>query len=131
MHFLFPLHSVLRFLVLAAGLFAVVFFALGLLRKQPFTQATRVCGSVFVGLLDLQILIGVGVVLSGRWYPALIGHLVMMVAAAAVAHVLLVRNRKRATPGLTLPLIGVAVALVLIAGGILAIGRGLFTVTAF
>jgi heme A synthase len=128
---LFQIHSVVRFLVLAAGLVAVVFYAVGLAQKRPATKAVRILGAIFVGLLDLQILLGVAVVLAGRWYPALIGHLVMMLLAAAVAHVLLARNRRKPQPGYNLPLVGVAVALVLIAGGIMAIGRGLFTVTAF
>lgn len=128
---LFQAHSIVRFLVLAAGAIAVVFFAVGLLQKRPVTRAVRILGAVFLGLFDLQILLGVALVLSGRWYPALMGHVVTMVLAAAVAHVLLARNRKSASPGYRLPLIGVAVALVLIAGGLMAIHRGLFTVTAF
>jgi hypothetical protein len=131
MQLLFQAHSLVRFAVLISGAIAVGFYLVALARKQPVTKAVRVFGSVFVGLLDLQILLGIGVVIAGRWYPALIGHVVMMVLAAAVAHVLLAKNRKRGTPGYRLPLIGVAVALVLIAGGIMAIGRGLFTVTAF
>lgn len=131
MNLLFQLHSLLRFAVLIAGAIAVGFYLVALARKQPVTKAVRIFGSVFVGLLDLQILLGIAVVIAGRWYPALIGHIVMMVLAAAVAHVLLVKNRKSASPGYRLPLIGVAVALVLIAGGIMAIGRGLFAVTAF
>jgi hypothetical protein len=131
MQLLFQLHSLVRFAVLISGAIAVGFYLVALARKQPVTRAVRIFGAVFVGFLDLQILLGIAVALSGRWYPGVIGHVVMMALAAAVAHVLLAKNRKSATPGYRLPLIGVAVALVLIAGGILAIGRGLFTVTAF
>lgn len=128
---LFKLHSIVRFLVLASAALAILFYAVGVLRRAPVTKAVRIFGSVFVGLLDLQILIGIALVISGRWYPALVGHLVMMLIAAAVAHVLLARNRRKPSPGYTLPLVGVAIALVFIIGGILAIGRGIFTVTAF
>jgi hypothetical protein len=131
MALLFQLHSLIRFAVLISGAMAVGFYLVALARKQPVTKAVRIFGSVFVGFLDLQILLGIAVVIAGRWYPALIGHVVMMALAAAVAHVLLARNRKSGSPGYRLPLIGVAVALLLIAGGIMAIGRGLFTVTAF
>ena len=38
-------------------------------------------------------------------------------------------NKKRPTPGLQLPLAGVVVALLCILGGVMAISRGLFTMT--
>jgi hypothetical protein len=127
---LFHAHSGLRFLVLLAALAALAYFAFGLATRRPVGRAVRAFGSTFVGLLDLQILLGVALALSGRWYPALIGHLVMMLLAAIAAHVLLVINRRRARPGFALPFAAIGVALALIIGGIYAIpGRGPFTVT--
>ncbi len=131
MTFLFHLHSGLRYLVLLVGVIALAYFAFGLATKRPVDKAVRILGSSFAGLLDLQVLIGIVMVAMGRYYPQLIGHIVMMVAAAGVTHVLLVVNRKRPTPGYTLPLAAVAIALALIVGGILAIGRGVFTSYAF
>lgn len=129
MNILFQAHSGLRYLVLLVGLAALIYFLSGLATKRPVDKGVRILGSVFTGLLDLQVLLGLIMVAMGRFYPQLIGHIVMMVLAAAVTHVLLVMNRKRATPGYVLPLIAVAVALVFIAGGIMAIGRGLLTHT--
>lgn len=129
MNILFQAHSGLRYLVLLVGLAALAYFVSGLAAKRPAGKGVRVLGSAFVGLLDLQVLLGLIMVAMGRYYPRLIGHIVMMVAAAAVTHALLVVNRKRPNPGFLLPLIAVALALVLIAGGIMAIGRGLLTHT--
>jgi hypothetical protein len=129
MNFLFQAHSGLRYLVLLVGLAALVYFLSGLMTKRPVDKGVRILGSSFVGLLDLQVLLGIIMVAMGRFYPQLIGHIVMMVLAAAETHVLLVLNRKRPNPGYLLPLIAVAVALALIAGGIMAIGRGLLTHT--
>ena len=126
---LFQAHSGVRFLVLLAGVVALAYFAFGLATRRPVGRAVRVFGSVFVGLLDLQILLGAALLISRSWYPALIGHLVMMVLAAIAAHVLLAINRRRARPGFALPLIGVGIALVLILGGIYAIRPNPFTVT--
>ncbi len=56
--------------------------------------------------------------------------MVMMILAAIVAQVAMSVNRRRAQPTLGLPLAGVFIALVCIAGGVMAIGRGLFTVGA-
>jgi hypothetical protein len=129
MNILFQAHSGIRYLVLLVGLVALAYFVSGLAAKRPVGKPVRILGSAFVGLLDLQILLGLIMVAMGRYYPRLIGHIVMMLVAAAVTHVLLVVNRKRSNPGYLLPLIAVALALALIAGGLMAIGRGLFTHT--
>ncbi|WP_224243421.1 hypothetical protein [Hyalangium gracile] len=131
MNFLYQAHSGLRYLVLLAGLVALAYFVSGLATKRPVGKGVRIIGSSFVGLLDLQVLLGILMVAMGRYYPRLIGHIVLMLLAAAVTHVLLVINRKRPNPGYLLPLIAVLAALVLIVGGIMAIGRGVFTSTAF
>lgn len=129
MNALFEAHSGLRYLVLLAGAIALVYFALGLASKKPAGKPVRILGSIFVGLLDLQVLLGLAMVAMGRWYPALAGHLAMMLLAAVLTHALLVLNRKRTPPGFALPLIAVIVALVLIVGGVFAIGRGPLTMT--
>ncbi|HEX8441716.1 hypothetical protein [Archangium sp.] len=127
MNTLLSLHSYLRYLVLLVGVVAVAWFAFGLATKRPVDKSVRILGSSFAGLLDTQILLGIIGVAMGRYYPALIGHIVMMILAAGLAHALLVKNRKSATPGYVLPLIAVGGALLLVAGGILAIGRGLLS----
>jgi hypothetical protein len=116
-------HSGLRYLVLTSALAALVVFGLGLFQKKPFTRAARIIGSVFAGLTHLQVALGLVMVAMGTFYPALIGHLAMMLAAAVVLQVLLSRNKRAAEPGYRLPLIGTVVALVLMVGGIFAIGR--------
>lgn len=131
MRMLFYAHSGLRYLVLLMGLIAVAYFASGLATKRPVGKPVRILGSSFVGLLDLQVLLGI-VLLGAGWpfYPALWGHLVMMLAAAALAHVMMVKNRRRLDPGYLLPLIGVGGALLLILAGILAISRNPMATTA-
>jgi hypothetical protein len=129
MNILFQAHSGLRYLVLLVGVVALAYFVSGLATKRPVDKGVRILGSAFTGLLDLQVLLGIVMVAMGRYYPQLIGHIVMMVLAVALTHVLMVRNRKRAQPGYLLPLIAVAVSLALIAGGIMAIGRGILTHT--
>ncbi|HEX5750743.1 MAG TPA: hypothetical protein VFZ09_31245 [Archangium sp.] len=134
MKMLYYAHSGLRYLVLLMGLIAVAYFAFGLITKRPVDKSVRIIGSSFAGLLDTQILLGIillGVLPGSGWqfYPAFWGHLVMMLAAAGLAHALLVINRKRPNPGYLLPLIGVGGALLLIIGGILSIGRSLMAST--
>ena len=128
MNALYYAHSGLRYLVLLAGLLAVVVLATGLSGKRPFDRGGRGATAAFNGLLDLQIVLGVLLVALGRYYPQVIGHLMMMVLAAVVTHVASVFARKQpdVRKQYQLALAGVVIALVLIVLGIGAIGRGPF-----
>lgn len=124
-------HSGLRFLVLISGVVALALCALGQMQKQGLTKAARISCSVFIGSLHLQVVLGLVMVAMGAWYPKLAGHLAMMLAAAVTAQVLILKNKRSPKPGNTLPLIAVGIALVLIVGGILAIGRNPISSTLF
>jgi hypothetical protein len=119
-------HSGLRYLVLTVGLLAFLFCLIGFIQKKAFSKLHRILTSAFAGLLHLQVLLGITMVALGRYYPALIGHMVMMITAAVGSQVLLSLNRRKETPGLLFPLLATGGALTLIVGGILAIGRGVF-----
>ncbi len=126
----FYAHSGLRYLVLLVGVLAIGYFVMGLATKRPFDKGGRILGSAFVGLMHLQVLLGVAVLVTRFYYPALIGHIVMMALATFAAQVAMAVNRRRTPPGYALPLAGVGLAFLLIIGGIMAIGRGVFTTTA-
>jgi hypothetical protein len=111
------------------ALVLVTYCVFALATKRSADRGLRVLGAIYVGVLDTQILLGLGLILSGVWYPRLAGHLTLMLLAAAAAHASLAINRKRPQPGYTLPLIGVLLSLILIVGGILAIGRGVFAMS--
>ncbi|MCP3140154.1 hypothetical protein [Pyxidicoccus xibeiensis] len=127
---IFYAHSGLRYLVLLAGVLAIAYFAFGLATKRPFDKVGRILGASFAGLLHLQVLLGLLVLATRFYYPQLIGHIVMMVLAAVIAQLGMSLNRRRPQPAWGLPLVGVLVAFVFIVGGIMAIGRGVFTTTA-
>ena len=113
MNILYQAHSGLRYLVLLVGVVALVVLAYGVATRRP-VGAARGLTAAFTGLLDLQILLGVG--------------LVTMLLAAAAAHVSSVMAKRAADErrALTIRLVGVVLTLGLIAAGITAIGRGLF-----
>lgn len=125
-NFLFGFHSGWRYVVLLAGLIALVLSLAGFREGRLSAGALRVI-RLYTTALDLQLLAGVGLLVVRPFFPALIGHLVLMVATVAVAHLLSVtlkrRPPERRTPALAAT--GVGITLLLIVGGILAIGRPL------
>ncbi len=131
MNGLFHAHSGLRYLILLMAVVAFVAFALGLAQKAKFGRVHRIIGVSYAGLLHTQATLGIIMVLMGRFYPALIGHIVMMLLAAVDMQVLMSLNRRREEPGFIMPLAGVVSSFVFIFGGVMAIGRGLLTTTAF
>lgn len=128
MTFLFYAHSGLRYLVLLVGIVAVLHAAYALARHVPQGKVGRVTTAIYTGLLDLMVLLGVGLLIGGIWYPALMGHLTLMLLAVLVAHAtsVLARNSEDARRATKLRLAGIALSLLLVVGGILAIGRSVF-----
>lgn len=126
-------HSGLRYLVLLAGIVALGWALYGYLARHPYGRGMRITAASFAGLLHLQVLLGFVIIVSGRFYGALIGHIFMMLLAAAAAQVPLSVMRRRPPEQRThLPhAVCTGLALLLIWGGVLAIGRGLFDATSF
>jgi heme A synthase len=91
-------------------------------------RISRILGASFAGLIDFQAVLGLVMVLLGLYYPALLGHIFMTVAAAVIAHVAMAMGRRTDPParGDAIRLLGAIVALLLIVGGIMAIGRPVF-----
>lgn len=122
---LFQAHSGVRYLVLLLGAVALVWSLAGMISGRRYDRGMRITASAFAGILHLQILLGVAVIFTRGFYPALIGHISMMVFAAVVAQVISSVQRRRDPEDRTyLPhFVATAVALVLVIGGIMAIQR--------
>lgn len=129
MRSLFHAHSGLRYLVLLAGFLLAAACVAGLASRKPAGKVIRILGSSYAGLLDLQVLLGLLLLGAGLYYPALIGHIVLMVLAAGAAHMGAVLGRRQPARVYLWPLAGAVLSLLLIAGGVMAIGRGLFEST--
>jgi hypothetical protein len=122
---LFHAHSGLRYLVLLAGVLSVGYSLIAMLRNAAWDRPGRILQVSFVGVMDLQVLLGIILALVHTFYPALWGHLTMMILAAVVGHIAAGINKRRAPEGAShrIALLGSAAALILIVGGIMAIGR--------
>ena len=127
MNFLYHAHSGLRYLVLLAAFAALIALAYALASGRA-GRATRVFPAIFTGLLDLQVLLGIGLVLGGLMPDIVVGHLVMMIIALIVAHGASILARRSADErrALVIRLAGIVLALVIIVGGIMALGRSVF-----
>jgi hypothetical protein len=123
---LHTVHWGLRYLVLAAALAVIVTSIVRWNRAGAGTAgAERRIMAAFVGLLDLQVLLGLLLLFVWPYYPALIGHIMMMVLAAAAAHAgaIVARRREPERAGAPVRFAAAISALVLIVGGIMAIQR--------
>ena len=121
---LYHAHSGLRYLVLLAGLIALIVFAYGLITRRAVRGASALTAT-FTGLLDLQLVLGFGLFFGGIVYDALVGHMVMMIVAAIAANgsAILAPRATTQRQELVMRIAGVVIALVCIVVGILAIGR--------
>jgi hypothetical protein len=120
MGMLWMAHSGIRYLVLLAGAVALV---MSLMKGQD-ANARKAMGA-FVGAVDVQVLLGLLLIMQIPFYGALMGHIALMFAAVFAAHGFSVAAKKKDEGGM-LRVIGIVVTLLLIAGGIMAIGRPIF-----
>ncbi len=124
-------HSGIRYLAIALGAAALVYALFGLFTRRPYDKGMRILGSAFAGTLHLQLLLGFAVMFSGRFSPAVWGHFLMMLLAAALAQLApsVMRRRPAQERSFTPHVICTALALAFIVGGIMSIGRGVFQST--
>jgi hypothetical protein len=118
-------HSGFRYLVLLVGLIVIAYAAYGVLSKRPYDSRMRALSAAFTGIVDLTVLFGFANLFTGTFYPQLGGHIVMMILAALVGHVVhgVVKRRPPEQKTYMPHLVGTAVVLGMVAAGIMAIGR--------
>lgn len=86
MNIVLEIHSIVRFLVLLLAIVGIVLGLIGLAQKKAPAKTDLTVGSIFLGLYDLQMLLGLLVILLGGLTNAL--HPVVMFVGLVVAHVL-------------------------------------------
>ena len=124
-NFFLQAHSGFRYLVLLAGLITVLYSLYGVVTKRPYDSRMRIVSSSFAGFTHLQVLLGLALIFAGRFQPAVAGHLVMMLFAAAACQIPVSVMRRRPNEEKTYLPHGVwaLVSLAAMAAGIMAIGR--------
>jgi hypothetical protein len=124
-NFFLNAHSGLRYLILLGGVLTVLYATYGVVSGRSYDKRMRILSSSFVGTIHLQLLLGLALLFSGRFQPAVTGHIFMMLFAAAAAQVpvSVMRRRPEELKSYLPHAIGAIAALALIAAGIMAIGR--------
>ena len=95
MNVVLVLHSIVRWVIVLIGLVSFVRSMLVLTGRTPGNKMDRGLMSGFTGLLDLNVLLGLIVIVGlGEWEPQQIEHAVTNVIAVVVAHIFAQRARK-------------------------------------
>lgn len=113
---LLTIHGLLRWAVLAAGIWAVLLSFTGWRAARAWAKRARIAGVVYVGLFDLQFLLGLGLYFLSPTVKVALGnmgaamkdrelrffaveHIFEMVLALVIAHVGSVLAKKLADDG--------------------------------
>jgi hypothetical protein len=116
-------HSGLRFLVILAAAIALAVLAWGWSAQRPFAGQSRASLVVFVATLHLQVVIGFAMLFVRPLYPAIMWHMLLLLAAAGVAQAasIFARKQPEVKRAHGVALAGVGLALLLIFAGIMTI----------
>jgi len=97
-------HNIVRLIILVLGVIALFRAYRGWLGKRPWTPTDRKMGVFFGSALDLQLLLGIILVIQlviqagvASLGPYLVEHVLPMVLAVILGHVGSVRSRKAAS----------------------------------
>jgi len=126
---LLHLHSGLRYLVLLAGLAAIVYALRGVALKQPHDTTMKRLAITFRSFMDVTLFSGIVMVTVGYNFNANAGmHVVLMLLATVVSHVVpaVMRKRKQQERTLTPYAVATVVVLALVIVGTLSLGRPAF-----
>lgn len=86
MDIILVIHSINRWLIILIGVIATVKFLVGWLSKSEYQPLDRGLMSGYTGLLDLQLVLGIILLIGGGLEQYRIEHAVTMIIALALAH---------------------------------------------
>jgi cytochrome bd-type quinol oxidase subunit 1 len=115
---LFHAHSGIRYLVFMFAVIAIVYIFYALLSKKPYDKTARILGIIFISTLDLNVLLGIILIVVRGYFSFQLMHIIFMTAALVAAHVFTVNNKKREQPSYQIALYSIIVPIILIILGI-------------
>lgn len=122
------LHSLVRWVIMLVALIAAIKFALGWLKRAGVTKGDRALMSAFSGLMDVQVLLGL-ILLLGQGLTTPIGfptnrieHMITLIIAAVIAHAPMAWKKDETATALRNNLFVIIVVVVLILFGVASLG---------
>ena len=124
MAFILTLHSIVRWLVVLAAVVAVVRFALVMAGRAQPSGMDRGLITGYTGLLDLNVLLGLVLIIGLGFTTQRIEHALTNIIGVAVAHIFAQRAKKLEDAKLKARtnLLGVVISLAIIVVGVALIG---------
>ena len=124
MEFVLTLHSIVRWLVVLVAVIAVVRYALVMAGKAQSSGMDRGLMAGYTGLLDLNVLLGLILIIGLGFTPQRIEHAVTNIIAVVVAHFLAQRAKKIEDAKLKAraSLLGVVISILIIVVSVALIG---------
>ncbi len=122
---IFQAHSGLRYLALLAGVSVLLWGGRALVTKRGHDDTLYNLAGTYRLLMDLTLFLGVALLFTGRFYPAVGTHLVVMIFATVIAHVVPLVMRKREPEERTVVpyLVATAISLAMVIVGTVMLGR--------
>lgn len=127
MGFVLEIHGLVRWLVALMAIVAIIKFALGWLRKMPYTSADQGIMSALTGLMDMNMLLGLILLfgLGGGFPMDRIEHASTMIVAIVVLHLSAIwRKSNDAAKKFRNNLIVIVVAIILVVYAVVQLRGG-------
>ncbi len=125
-NFVLSVHSIVRWIVVVMAVIALIKFAAGWLGKMPFRPMDRGLMAGLTGMLDLQLLLGVILLLVLGFEPYRLEHAGTMIVALVLVH--LARRWRDAPDTIRFRnnFLVIFAAMLLIIGGVFILPQGWF-----
>jgi uncharacterized membrane protein YphA (DoxX/SURF4 family) len=125
-NFLLSIHSIVRWIVVVVAVIALLKFAAGWLGKMPFQSMDRGLMAGFTGLLDLQLLLGIILLIVLGIERYRLEHAFTMIIALVLVH--LARRWREAPDAIRFRnnFLVILAAILLIIAGVLVLPQGWF-----
>jgi hypothetical protein len=119
------IHSGFRYLALLAGLAVIGYGLWSLVTGRGHVRRIHNLAAAYRVLMDLTLFLGVAVLFSGRFYPAVGTHMVVMLLAVIVAHIVpaVMRKRPKEERTITPYVVATAASLALVILGTVMLGQ--------
>jgi len=124
MDIILTLHSLNRWLIVVVAVIAAIKFLAGWLRKSDFEQLDGRLMMLYTILLDIQLLMGIILLLSGQLVRYRLEHAITMIIAIVLAHLSRLWRDKDGPVVFRNNFLAIVVGLLLIVAGVMVLPQG-------